>query len=245
MTHCFQVGGKYRNRKGEYEVISINDTNMVIRYSDGSILESPIVDQDRIWRNIQREELRDRLPKPKPKQRGASPGLGRKARPAGIAAKDADLAVFTRNHGHYLREAAEVCAQDKSRKIFFRARSKWSSADRYIAERGPTEIYMSPVGGNGIVEYVATLCEVMLDPSKTQPRVQELLSLSLESTKEEGLWDQYGKPVKTLYVISDCRKLATPFPMTDLVKINDNKPIEDNFGYSYCLVHRHSFASPS
>ena len=105
MTHCFEVGGKYRNRKGEYEVISISDTNMVIRYSDGSILESPIVDQDRIWRNIQREELRDRLPKPEPKQRGASPGLGRKAGPAGIAAKDADLAVFTRNHGHYLREA--------------------------------------------------------------------------------------------------------------------------------------------
>jgi hypothetical protein len=29
---------------------------MVIRYSDGSILESPIVDQDRIWRNIQMEK---------------------------------------------------------------------------------------------------------------------------------------------------------------------------------------------
>jgi hypothetical protein len=82
----------------------------------------------------------------------------------------------------------------------------------------------------------------MLDPAKTQPRVQELLSLSLESTKEEGLWDQCGKPVKTLYVITNYRKLATNFPMTDLVKINDNKPIDENFGYSYCLVHRHSFA---
>jgi hypothetical protein len=64
MIHCFQVGGRYRNRRGEYEVISINDSNMVIRYSDGSILESPIVDQDRIWRNIQREEHEKPSPRP-------------------------------------------------------------------------------------------------------------------------------------------------------------------------------------
>ena len=139
------------------------------------------------------------------------------------------------------RGAAEISCHDKTRRIL-RARSKWASADRYIAERGPTEIYMSPVGGNGRVEYVATLCEVMLDPSRTQPLVQELLSLSLESTKEEGLWEQYGKPVKTLYVISDCRKLDIPILMTDLVKINDNRPIDESFGYSYCLVHKHSFA---
>jgi len=158
-----------------------------------------------------------------------------------IFAQSFDLAVFTRNHRRYLQEATELSRQDPGKKILFRARSKWAAAYSYIAEKGPTEIYMSAVGGNGKVEYAATLCEIMLDPSSTQPRAQELLSLSLESTKEEGLWEQGGKPVKTLYVISNCRELTTPFPMTDLVKINDNKPIKDNFGYSYCLVHKHAF----
>jgi hypothetical protein len=51
--HPFQVGKLYRNRDGEYQVISINEPNMLIRYLDGRTVESPIVLQARIWENIQ------------------------------------------------------------------------------------------------------------------------------------------------------------------------------------------------
>jgi hypothetical protein len=51
--HPFKVGQQYRNRDGEYQVISISDPNMVIRYGNGRTVESSIALQARIWENIQ------------------------------------------------------------------------------------------------------------------------------------------------------------------------------------------------
>jgi len=54
-SHPFEVGKQYRNRDGEYQVISIDEPNMVIRYRDGYIIESSIILQARIWENIQED----------------------------------------------------------------------------------------------------------------------------------------------------------------------------------------------
>jgi len=56
MRHPFRVGDTYRNRDGEYEVISIDEPKMVIRYSDGRVLEAKVGIQARIWQNIRAEE---------------------------------------------------------------------------------------------------------------------------------------------------------------------------------------------
>ena len=56
MKNLFQVGEKYCNRDGEYEVISISAPNMVVRYADGKEIETTVALQARILRNIQREE---------------------------------------------------------------------------------------------------------------------------------------------------------------------------------------------
>jgi hypothetical protein len=40
MKHPFQVGGKYRNRDGEYEVIRLDDRKMEIQYTSGRVLET-------------------------------------------------------------------------------------------------------------------------------------------------------------------------------------------------------------
>lgn len=52
-THPFQVGKQYLNRDGAYEVISISEPNMTIRYLDGRTVESSIALQARIWENMQ------------------------------------------------------------------------------------------------------------------------------------------------------------------------------------------------
>jgi hypothetical protein len=57
--HPFKVGKQYRNRNGEYKVISINEPNMVIRYLDGGTMESLIAVQARIWENIQSDDDND------------------------------------------------------------------------------------------------------------------------------------------------------------------------------------------
>lgn len=56
MKHPFQVGGKYRNRDGEYEVIRLDDRKMEIQYTSGRVLETDVELQARIWHNIQTEE---------------------------------------------------------------------------------------------------------------------------------------------------------------------------------------------
>jgi len=67
MNHPFRVGGRYRNRIGEYEVIELNGPRMVIRYSDGRTLETEVATQARIWQNIQiRERAPHHPPEPTP-----------------------------------------------------------------------------------------------------------------------------------------------------------------------------------
>jgi hypothetical protein len=51
--HPFIVGHQYQNRDGEYQVISINEPNMTIRFLDGRTVQSSIALQERIWENIQ------------------------------------------------------------------------------------------------------------------------------------------------------------------------------------------------
>ena len=53
VRHPFKVGQQYQNRDGLYQVVSINEPNMVIRYQDGLTIESSITLQKRIWENIQ------------------------------------------------------------------------------------------------------------------------------------------------------------------------------------------------
>jgi len=71
--HPFQLGGRYMNRLGEYEVLSIDGERMTIRYDDGSEQTVKVEIQARIWKNIQVE--RDpSLPK-RPKSQVTAGGL--------------------------------------------------------------------------------------------------------------------------------------------------------------------------
>lgn len=56
MKQVFEVGGIYRNRKGEFEVLEINDQAMVIRFADGEIVSTTVDRQIRIWENMMIEE---------------------------------------------------------------------------------------------------------------------------------------------------------------------------------------------
>jgi hypothetical protein len=56
MSQQFVVGGKYRNRQGEYEVISVEGEDLVIRYDDGTTVRTTKVLQERILENIIAEQ---------------------------------------------------------------------------------------------------------------------------------------------------------------------------------------------
>jgi hypothetical protein len=161
---------------------------------------------------------------------------------ATIIAKGGEVAIFTRNHRHHVESAVSLSVSDPTRQITFRACSKWVSTLDALNKKKPRDLYISPIGGNGMVEYVADLHRVHLEPQRGQPVTEELLKLTTPSTADEGLWEQNERQnVQTLYVVSNVRKLEHLFPMTKLVKLSDNKPIGENYGYSYCLVYPHDF----
>lgn len=55
MRNPFEVGGTYRNRKGEYEVVELDGSKMVICYTSGEVLETHVELQARILTNMQAE----------------------------------------------------------------------------------------------------------------------------------------------------------------------------------------------
>ncbi len=65
----FLVGQRYRNRKGEYEILEIQGDSMKLRYNDGSQQILSISIQATIFENMQREEMlliKSKKPSPKP-----------------------------------------------------------------------------------------------------------------------------------------------------------------------------------
>ncbi|MEA3308282.1 MAG: hypothetical protein U9Q70_02055 [Chloroflexota bacterium] len=56
MENHFEVGKKYRNNLGEYEVISIDGPAMTILQADGRIINSTVNLQARIWKRVRWEK---------------------------------------------------------------------------------------------------------------------------------------------------------------------------------------------
>lgn len=57
MSHVkFEVGEKYENMKGVYEVLSINRNNMRIRWENGEEIDTTVSMQSRIIMRMRREQ---------------------------------------------------------------------------------------------------------------------------------------------------------------------------------------------
>lgn len=52
----FELGGRYANRIGNYEVVELNEPKMTVRYEDGTTAELSMNIQYRIWENIRAEQ---------------------------------------------------------------------------------------------------------------------------------------------------------------------------------------------
>jgi hypothetical protein len=145
-----------------------------------------------------------------------------------------DLAVFSRNHAHYLEAASE---RKRDTPTTFRSRVRWVTAAGAIKVFGPRSIYFVSVDGARKVDYQADLVEVQLDPDTRKARTRRLLGYELSATKKgkEELW---SNSVKTLYVIENCRRLRSgSFSQTRLRKSADGTKLHRDYRRSYAIVH--------
>jgi hypothetical protein len=147
-----------------------------------------------------------------------------------------DVAVLCQNHRIYLEHAAKIGDREPGRTIAFRATDIWRSGQVALQAHGPRKIYLVPDDALE-VEYEATLQRLLLNPAADDPQTKEFLRHCLPETQDQGLWEQYGDQVRTLYMISHCQWIASPFPFTALTKLSDGQRVGDNYNYGYVLVH--------
>jgi hypothetical protein len=146
------------------------------------------------------------------------------------------VAVFARNHLQYLEGAAALAERDPSRLVTFRSAKRWTRAKEALDLQKTLQLYLAPIGSKGTVEYEATLHTLVLEPTKGEAETERWLTQSLPDTATEGLWEDKSGSVKTLYIISHCHRLGSPFPITTLRKESDGVPVSADYGYSYAVV---------
>lgn len=145
-----------------------------------------------------------------------------------------NCAVFSR---HYQQHLDDAINEKPEKPVTFRSYLPWKSAQLAVKTHGKRTIYYG-LGEDDLIRYKAVLEQVELYPQLNTARTNNLLENCLPSTRGEGLWEKDGKiGVKTLYVISHCQKLSSPFLQTELIKISDDRPINKNFIRSYALVY--------
>jgi len=138
------------------------------------------------------------------------------------------VGVFARNHIKYLNRACK-------RTALFRSQRRWVGAQHLLTTNGAASIYFCPIPGDGQIRFAGQLIAVELDPSETSMKaLMKRTNARNVAPSEEALW---GGTCQTLYVIS-IDQLMKPFPMTELVKLNDDTPLSADYGYSYSLVRR-------
>jgi len=153
--------------------------------------------------------------------------------------ENSNVAVLCQNHRIYLEHAAKIGAQNPDQPITFRTSALWKSGKAGVDAHGSMTIYFAPSAEGDVVAYEAVLEEVLLEPSADDPTTQELLENCLPETQDQGLWEEYGDKVRTLYVISGCRWIDPPFPYTKLTKLSDGTPVDENYNYGYTLVYEY------
>ena len=143
------------------------------------------------------------------------------------------IAVFSRNFEKYL-----VAARASRRPVTFRGEKRWVTAERTLKRAESIPIYFAVVDGPPQVRYTAKLREALVDHRSGARDTERLLAQSLPATAKEGLWETAKRRgrVRTLYVITDCKRLTRPFSITRLVKAHDGSSLSSGYRYSYALV---------
>jgi hypothetical protein len=147
-----------------------------------------------------------------------------------------DVALLHQNHRIYLEHAAKINAKEPARTITFRATDLWRSGKAALHEHGPRRIYLAPTDEDR-VEYVGRLERVHLEPETGDPETEALLAQCLPETRDQGLWEQYGDQVRTLYVLSHVRRVPEPFAFTRLTKLSDEQPVDAGYNSGYVIVY--------
>jgi len=141
----------------------------------------------------------------------------------------ADIGILTRNYKVHLDNAIQ-----SGRSVTFCSNSRWVAATDALTDGKSVDLYFVVAGGSGTVEYQGTLNDTLLTPIEDTDAAEKLLANAPDGSAREGL---NSGAVKTLYSVTDLRKLQTAFSQTELLKLSNGKPVSDAYDRGYCVVY--------
>jgi hypothetical protein len=140
----------------------------------------------------------------------------------------ADVAVLTRNFAVHLEPAVT-----RGGRVTFYSNVRWRHIE---AERQAGEeivVYFIVSEHSGVVTYEGRLDAICIPPVKDTAELEAILRRAPDDAARAAV--QSGE-AKTIYSISDVRRVTPPFAQTELLKRVDGKPVDRDYSRSYCVV---------
>jgi len=145
-------------------------------------------------------------------------GLQRKVR------KHRNIAILSKNYTDRLEELVEYDA------ITHRSGSTLRSAEAAFDAHGQLPIYYRT---GDTVTHIGIITQLIIDPD---PDSTEAEAFRKHISKNDTYSEHNAELDETTYIVEQGQQLADPFPMTDLLKVSNNEPIDDGFWRSPAYV---------
>ena len=164
------------------------------------------------------------------KKRDNSTSSAKRPRRTGLQRKvrqHHNVAILSKNYADRLDELVE------SEAITHRSGSELKSAESAFDAHGQLPIYYRT---GDTVTHTGIITNIILDPD---PESQEAEEFRKHISENDTYSEHNDELDATTYIVEHGKKLDEPFSMTELRKVSDNAPIDENFWRSPAYVfHR-------
>ncbi|QSW97651.1 YbaB/EbfC family nucleoid-associated protein [Haloterrigena alkaliphila] len=147
-----------------------------------------------------------------------------------------NAAIFSRNYPTRLEEAVELG------EVTHRASKVWRAAEVGVKKHGSMPLYYATRDREGMITHRGEITSIVIDPEPEDPeaeRLEDLVSDDDTYSQHNSPPEGYARLDRTNYLVEDCRALEEPFHFTELHKLSDGTPLDEDYSYQPAYVYQH------
>ena len=182
------------------------------RESDGSV--------DDMMKHLDEAKQRDEPPR---RNNRSSSTMSKKAK---LMQTRPDAAVLASNYEVRLQELVDL------KKVTHRAGNPWTSAKAGLERHGQLPIYYRL---DGEITHKGYIVEMVIRPEDESDVPQ---SIKKHITDDDTYSDFNDKYDTTTYLVTDGERLDEPFPQSDLLRIEGDEYVDENYSYQPAYVRQ-------
>ncbi|WP_138006490.1 hypothetical protein [Halalkalirubrum salinum] len=173
------------------------------------------------------ENMMQHLPAAKERKKSKSNTGSKKPRRTGLQRKvrqHSNVAILSKNFSDRLDELVESDA------ITHRSGKKLKSAESAVDAHGRLPIYYR---SGDTVTHIGVITDIIINPDPDSTAAKKFR----DHISKADTYSEYNDELDTTtYIVKNGKKLDEPFSMTQLNKVSDNEPVDENFWRSPAYV---------